>query len=264
VTLGPTRARALVVAPVAVVAVVAAVAGLSGCSEDSPATPALSAPEDAAKGERVDVDAFVDAIEASFDDGASARVAFDVRGPTCLRGRGVVAYAEDGMDVDVRLTDWRVEGGWINLRTIDGSAYMRVPESRGLWVDIGAEDPGLAASVLEEADPRARLDLLREEISEVRYNGDDVVGDRPVRRYQVLVESGGDATGAGGGPDVTEYWFDESGQVVRRADDLDAGGAEFTWLDWDAAVEIAQPPADRVIPLAELERLRRQSGRPAG
>ena len=258
-TLLPRRVRALVAAPVVVVGVLAA-AGLSGCSDDGPPSPRLSAPEEAAKGERVDVDAFVDAIGGSFDAGASARIAFDVRGPTRLRGRGVVAYDEDGMDVDIRLSDWQVEGGWIDLRTIDGSAYMRVPESRGLWVDIGAEDAGLAESVIEEADPRGQLDLLREEISEVRYNGDDVVGDRPVRRYQVLVEGGGDASGAGGRPDVTEYWFDESGQVVRRANDLASGGAEFTWLDWDAAVAIAPPPAGRVITLAELERLRRRAG----
>jgi hypothetical protein len=240
------------------VATVALAAGLSACSDDE--TAALPAPEDAEKGERVDVDAFVDAIEGSFDDGSSARVSFDVRGPTRLRGRGVVAYDADGMDVDIRITDWQVQGGWINLRTIDGAAYMKVPESRGLWVDIGADDSGLADSVMQEADPRDQIALLREEISEVRFSGDDVVGDAPARRYQVVTEAGESRTEGSAAPDVTEFWFDESGVIRRRSNDLGTGGAEFTWVDWDAAVDIAPPPDDRVITLAELERLRRRTG----
>ncbi len=241
------------------VASVLMVVGLTACSDDD-SPEGLPALEDAETGERVDVDDFVDAIEASFVDGASAQVAFDVQGPTRLRGRGVVEYDADGMNVDVRITDWQVEGGWINLRTVGSAAYMSVPESRGLWVDIGADDAGLADSVMQEADPRSQIDLLREAITEVRYNGDDVVGGVPARRYQVQTESAADVTEAAGGPDVTEFWFDESGRLLRRANDLDAGGAQFTWVDWDVAVDIVPPPAARVITLKELERLRRQAG----
>lgn len=241
----------------AVLAVFVVVPALVGCGADDPA-PGLSSPEDAAKGERVDVDAFVDAIASSFDRDASARVTFDVQGPTPLSGSGVVEYVDSGMNVDIEITDWQVEGGWIKLRTVGESTYMSVPESGGLWVDIGADDAGLAASVMQEADPRGQVDLLREAITEVRFSGEDTVGEVRARRYQVIAEPAANATDAGVGVDVTEFWFDQSGRIVRRSNDLDAGGVQFTWVDWDAAVEVVPPPASQLITLEKLEQLRRE------
>ncbi|KRA38878.1 hypothetical protein ASD81_09895 [Nocardioides sp. Root614] len=251
-------------------AVIVAVSGLAGCGKDDPG-PGLSKPGDAAKGERVDVDAFVDLIEASFDQDASARVAFEVQGPTPLNGSGVVEYVDSGMNVDVKITDWQVKGGWIRLRTVGDTAYMSVPESRGLWVDIGAEDADLAGAVMQEADPRGQTDLLRDAITEVRFSGEDLVGDVPTRRYQVVAEpavsatdasaTDASATDASSGVDVTEFWFDESGRIVRRSNDIGTGGAQFTWVDWDAAVAIEPPPARQLITLEKLEQLRRQQGK---
>lgn len=249
VRLGATLAAAIV-----------AVSGLASCGDDDP-EPGLSAPEDAGKGERVDVDAFVDLIEASFDQDASARVAFEVQGPTPLNGSGVVEYVDSGMNVDVKITDWQVKGGWIKLRTLGDTAYMSVPESRGLWVDIGAEDADLAGSVMQDADPRGQTDLLRDAITEVRFSGEDLVGDVPTRRYQVVAEpkaSAPGATGATDSVDVTEFWFDKSGRIVRRSNDLDTGAAQFTWVDWDAEVDVVAPPVNQVITLEKLEQLRRQ------
>lgn len=254
------RTRTVVRLGAVLAAAVVVVPALAGCGADDP-DPGLSAPEDAAKGERVDVDAFVDAIAASFDQDASARVTFDVQGPTPLSGSGVVEYVDSGMNVDVKITDWQVEGGWIKLRTVGDKTYMSVPESRGLWVDIGADDAGLADSVMQEADPRGQTDLLREAITEVRFSGEDTIGDVRARRYQVLAEPDANATDAGAGVDVTEFWFDESGRIVRRSNDLDAGGAEFTWVDWGAAVEVTPPPANQLITLEKLEQLRREQAK---
>lgn len=233
---------------VAAATLVLAASGLAACSEDEPAAepPAIT---EAEKGEEVDADAFLGALSASFEDGAAARVAFVVQGPTRVRGRGVVRYAAEGMEVDVRISDWQTEGGWISLRTVGGSSYMKVPESRGLWVDIGAADAGPADSLLADADPRQQLEVYRDQLDEVRFSAEETVAGVRARRYQLAV-----------GADVTEYWFDEAGRVVRRANEVEGGRASFSWLDWEAEIAIEKPPTDRVITLQELERLRHPQG----
>lgn len=238
------------------------VPALAACSDDDTAA-GLPAPDEAEKGEQVDVDAFVDSLEGSFADGTSARVAFDIEGPTQVRGRGVVRYDEDGIDVDVRISDWQVEGGEVLLRTIDGAAYMKVPESRGLWVDIGAADASLADSLLEDADPRDQLERYREEISEVRFGGEETIGGQVARRYQVETELPQTTDAQATGPTIIEFWFDEEGRVIRRSNEVGGGRAQFSWVDWEASVVITSPPARRTITLEDLERLRRaQQERP--
>lgn len=257
------RRRAALVPALALV-----VSGLAACGDDEQEPPGPPGPQEAGMGEEVDVDAFLDELEQSFDDGATARVTFAVTGASAgqasLRGRGVVAYGDDGMHVDLRLSDWQVRGGTVDLRTIGEATYMRVPESRGLWVALGADDLGLTDSVLADADPRAQIDDARDEITEVRYSGEDTLAGATVRRYQVVSEADASAAPATAGPVVTDYWFDSDGRVVRRSVDLGASGsASFTWADWDQPVHIAAPPVDETITVRELERLRReQEARP--
>lgn len=239
------------------------VSGLSACGGDDEQHPtALPGPEDAAKGEKVDVDAFLDELGASFHDGATARVAFDVTGQARLRGRGTVEYGVDGMDVDLRLDDWQVKGGTVDLRTVGDATYMRVPESRGLWVAISAEQLGLTDSVLEDADPRNQIDGASDDITEVRFTGDDTVAGKAVRGYEVVARGGAEQPGASAAPSapvVTDYWFDADGRVLRRSVDLGASGsASFAWAEWDQPVDIAPPPDDETITVAQLERMRRQ------
>lgn len=236
--------------------------GLAGCDDEPPGPGGPPRPEDAAKGEKVDVDVFVDELLASFGDGATARVTFEVAGRARLRGAGVVVYGDDGMDVDLRLDDWQVEGGSVDLRTVGEVTYLRAPESRGLWVELTADDVGPAGSVLDEADPRRQLDGAAEEITEVRFSGADTVGGRPTRRYQVVADEAPTAS-PGSAPVVTEYWFDAAGRVVRRSVDLGASGsATFNWADWGEPVDIEPPPDDETVTVRELERLRRQQDHP--
>lgn len=231
--------------------------GLVGCSDDDdPGRPAL---HEAERGERVAEADFLGVLEDSFADGATATVTIDIRGRARLRGSGVVRYDEGGMDVDLRLADWQVRGGSVGLRRVDGATYLKIPESRGLWVDVTAEESLLPREVMAEADPRSQFDTLRADIIEVRFSGDDTVSGEPARRYQVVTESGEAEGAAPSGPTTTEYWLDEKGRVVRRLTDLGgAGAASFTWTGWDEPVTIAPPPPDRVVTVRELERLRRQ------
>jgi hypothetical protein len=135
---------------------------------------------------------------------------------------------------------------------------MRVPESRGLWVAISAEQLGLTDSVLADADPRRQIDGASGDITEVRFTGEDTLAGTAVRGYQVVAAADTSAAPQSS-PVVTEYWFDAGGRVVRRSVDLGASGsASFTWADWDQPVDIAPPPADETITVRELERMRRQ------
>lgn len=235
----------------------------SACGASDSSLPTFDEP---VKGDRVDPDSFLDALRASFRSGSTAAVSFDVRGGAGLRGTGSVRYRADDVDASLRIDDWQVRGAAIDIRTVGGTTYMRVPESRGLWVNLsegGSSLPG--ADLAVEADPRRSMDSLSENIIEVRFSGTETIGGQSARRFQVITKPTARPTPASGGadrPTVTEYWFDRRGRVVRRQTELaQTGGATFAWTDWGKPVKIARPKAGSVITLKRLEQLReRQVG----
>jgi hypothetical protein len=250
---------------------VALAAGLtvSGCTAgDGEGFPTF---EQAVKGDQVDPDSFLSALRSSFRAGSTAAITFDVRGGAALRGTGSVRYTADTMDASLKIDDWRVEGASIDLRTVGGTTYMRVVESRGLWVnlsDSGTALPG--ADLAEDADPRRAIGDLRDTITQVRFSGDETLDGVRTRRFQVVTKPkpGSDSTPSPGStagaadsdhPTVTEYWFDDRGRVVRRHSELaQTWSATFTWARWGKPVKIARPAKGMVITLKRLEQLRKQ------
>jgi hypothetical protein len=210
------------------------------------------------KGDRVDPESFLDALRGSFRAGSTAVVRFDVRGGAGLRGGGSVYYTADDMDASLRIDDWQVEGASIDIRTVGGTTYMRVPESRGLWVNLSDGGPGTpGADLAEEADPRRSIDDLRDTIDEVRFGGAETVGGVRTRRFQVV-------TNASDHPTVTQFWFDGHGRVVRRQTELaQTGSATFVWTKWGKPVKIVRPKADTIITLKRLEQLRQRQRGPS-
>jgi hypothetical protein len=233
----------------------------SACGGSDEALPTFDHP---VTGDRVDPESFLGALRSSFRSGSTAAVRFDVRGGVGLRGGGSVRYTADDMDASLRIDDWQVEGASIDIRTVGGTTYMRVPESRGLWVDLseaGGGTPG--ADLAEEADPRRSIDDLRDTIDEVRFSGVETVGGVRTRRFQVVTEPTAKEKGASDShPTVTQFWFDSHGRVVRRQTELgQTGSATFTWTKWGTPVRIIRPKRDTVITLRRLEQLRqRQAG----
>ena len=222
--------------------------------------------DDPVKGDRVDLESFLSALRSSFRSGSTAEVSFEVRGGAGLRGGGAVRYRSDDMDASLRIDDWQVEGASIEIRTVGGTTYMRVPESRGLWVNLsegGPDAPG--ADLAEEADPRRAIGDLRDSTDEVRFGGSETLGGVRTRRFQVVTrptDNQGSGSEGAGHPAVTQYWFDRNGRVVRRQIELaQAGSATFTWTNWGKPVKIARPKSETVIALKRLEQLReRQAG----
>ena len=238
---------------------IAMLAGATGACSDSDQR--LPRPADAERGEQVDTERFLEDLSASFSTGSTAAITFVVRGPVTLSGRGVVAYAKDRMDVDLQIDDWKVKGATVNLRTVVSTTYLRAPESRGVWVDVSSgkgEIPG--AGIADDADPRNQLRELRKTIDEVRFTGDDRIAGVRSRRYQVVtVSKAASASGSTNRRQVTDYWFDPRGRVVRRASDLDGSGeAVFTWAEWGKPVRIVAPPRRSVVTFERLEQLQKQ------
>ena len=220
---------------------------LSGCGGDA-RLPTFDRP---VKGDRVDPESFLQALQHSFDSGSTATVSFEVRGGAGLSGGGSVRYTDDGMDANLEVDDWQVDGASIEIRMVNGATYMRVPESRGLWVDLsegGGSVPG--ADLAKDADPRRALADLRANISEVRFSGTETIRGVRARRFQVVAEP----AGASGVPAVTQYWFDSRDRVLRRQNDLDqAGSATFNWRAWGKPVTIERPKRSSVVTLRQLE-----------
>lgn len=212
--------------------------------------------DDPVKGDRVDPESFLKALSASFRSGSTARVSFEVRGGTGMSGTGSVRYTADAMDASLKIDDWQVDGGFIDIRTVGGTTYMRVPESRGLWVNVserGTSVPG--ADLAEDADPRRALDDLRANLTEVRFSGAETVAGVRTQRFQVVSDAGSGS----GAPTVTHYWFDGHDRVVRRQSELQqSGSATFSWSKWGRPVSIARPRKETVVTLEQLERLRKQ------
>lgn len=233
----------------------------SACGGSDDALPTFDHP---VTGDRVDPKSFLAALRSSFGSGSTAAVHFDVRGGVGLRGGGSVRYTAHDMDASLRIDDWQVEGASIDIRTVGGTTYMRVPESRGLWVNISESGGGIpGADLAEEADPRRSIDDLRDTIDEVRFSGVEKVGGVRTRRFQVVTEPVAKQKGTSDNhPTVTQFWFDSHGRVVRRQTDLaQTGSATFTWTKWGKPVTIMRPKADTIITLKRLEQLRqRQSG----
>ncbi len=229
----------------------------SGCGEAS-----LPTFDDPVKGDRVDPESFLKALSESFRSGSTARVSFEVRGGTGLSDTGSVRYTADAMDASLKIDDWQVDGAFIDIRTVSGTTYMRVPESRGLWVNVSERGPSVpGADLAEDADPRRALDDLRENLAEVRFSGTETVAGVRTKRFQVV----SDPASESGTPTVTQYWFDGRDRVVRRQSDLQqSGSATFSWSNWGRPVAIARPRKDTVVTLEQLERLRKQQQSPAG
>ena len=218
--------------------------------------------DDPVKGDRVDPESFFEALSESFRSGSTAQVSFEVRGGTGLSGTGSVRYTANAMDASLKIDDWKVDGAFIDIRTVNGATYMRVPESRGLWVNVserGTAVPG--ADLAEDADPRRALEDLRENLTEVRFSGTETIAGVRTKRFQVV----SDPASGSGAPAVTQYWFDRRDRVVRRQSDLQqSGSATFNWSKWGRPVAIARPRKDTVVTLQQLERLRKQQQSSAG
>jgi hypothetical protein len=235
----------------------------SACGRSDDALPTFDHP---VTGDRVDKESFLGALRSSFRSGSTAVVRFDVRGGAGLRGAGSVRYTADDMDASLRIDDWQVEGASIDIRAVGGTTYMRVPESRGLWVNLSEAGGGIpGADLAEEADPRRSIDDLRDTIDEVRFSGVETVGGVRARRFQVVTEPAAKQDSGTEGsehPTVTQFWFDSHDRVVRRQTELaQTGSATFTWTKWGMPVKIMRPKTDTVITLKRLEQLRkRQAG----
>lgn len=257
---GSMIASSLRRATVSVVLVVGLLA--SACGGSSSELPTFDEP---VKGDRVEVKSFLAALRSSFRTGSTAVVSFEVRGGTGLRGGGEVRYTADGMDASLRIDDWQVEGASIDLRMVGGTTYMKVPESRGLWVNLSRGGSAPGADLAAEADPRQAIKELRGAIDEVRFGGVETVDGVRSRRFQVVTRQAAKQQAGSDDPErptVTHYWFDQRGRVVRRQTELaEAGSATFTWTKWDQPVRIGRPSSDTVITLERLEQLRqRQAG----
>jgi len=256
-------ASSLMRAPMAVV--LAVVLLVSACGNGDSKLPTFEEP---VKGDRVDPESFLSALRGSFRTGSTAVVTFDVSGGAGLRGGGVVRYTADDMDASLRIDDWQVQGASIDIRTVAGVTYMRVPESRGLWVNLSEGGNGIpGADLAEEADPRRAIDDLRATIDEVRFSGAETVQGVRTRRFQVVTQPAAKPAAGSDSPErptVTHYWFDGSGRVVRRQSDLaQTGSATFAWTKWGEPVTIVRPKAGTVITLKRLEQLRNRQTAPS-
>lgn len=242
--------------------------GLTACSGgDEPAAPSAAEPP-APAGDAADT---VQAALASTREGGTARVALTADSvvgdtPFEVRGEGLVDLG--GQESQLTLT---LPFGEVEQRTVDGTAYVSVPQQPGVFYSVDAA--ALRGSALGgSSDPTSPLAAL-EAVGDVEETGEEDVRGEPTTRYEGTVDV---ADAIAGAPEATKEllastlgasgleqvpftaWIDGEGRLRRFTQELvipageQTGGQEVTTsttlelFDYGVAVDVQAPPAAQV------------------
>lgn len=261
--------------------VLVALSGCGGASEEAadPAagsaavTSAVPAPdtesvdgaanvEEVAAGESVDREEFLDLFKASISQATTAHVSMK----TSATSGGV----EGEGDIDLGTTPPLMKltmsldqlGGDVEMRLVDGVAYMLLPQLGGKYVRFDLADPGnpLGSSFGEQFDIENQFELFGDAVQEVTYLGRQDVGGEPMERYSLVVdgqaiadqaEESGLGAGAASIPDEISYEvsFDADGLFREMTFELGEISSTVTYSDWGKKVSIKAPKPSEVTSL---------------
>lgn len=241
-----------------------------GGSDEQAASPARSA-SSADGGTGSDAGSVVTAALAATREGGTARVALDSDStvgttPFTITGEGLVDLT--GKQSQLTLT---LPFGKVEQRTVDGTAYVSVPQQPGVFYSVDAA--ALRGSALGgSSDPTSPLEAL-EGVGDVTEAGEEEVRGEPTTRYDGVVDveqalaKAPEANrgllestlGASGLDEVPfSVWLDEDGRLRRFSQDLTLPAGEATGgqevktsttlelFDYGVDVDVQAPPAAQV------------------
>jgi hypothetical protein len=178
---------------------------------------------------------------------------------------GEGAFALDG--TKGRLTLEIPGAGAVELRLVDGTAFLQVPQAPG-WYSVPFEKLA-GSSLATSTDPTSSLDQLAEASSDVEEVGTETVRGAETTRYSGTLDME-KALAAATGPQKAalekslaslketkvpfDAWIDEEGRMRKLTQQLTVeqdgrtGTAEVTleFFDFGTAVDVTAPPAAEV------------------
>jgi hypothetical protein len=229
----------------------------SGAAEAGESSAEESSSSDApAAGEPVDPADFVAEYKAAFTKADTAHMTMETAGETGFSAEGDVDYSTTPPSMQMTMAS-PMTGGDLDLRLVDGTLYMSMPDGGDTFYSFDLDDPNnpLGSGFTEQLDPAKAFDSFQDAITSVTFVGEeDVEGER--LRHYALVADGTKVAGnmAGEAPQgalpkelAYDVWLDGEGLFRKMASDLgQAGTLTMNIDDWGKDVSIEAPAKDQV------------------
>lgn len=222
--------------------------------------------EEPEEGQTVDPEQFVDEVLGDMSDLTTAHMAMSLEGgPAEVEMEGDVDYTTTPPEMTMTMSGAMMGLGDgsrdLEVRMVDGTMYLQMPfGDADKWVrfDVGAEGGPLSDDLVEQMNPGAQLETMKDAVTEVTYVGEDDTGEH----YTLTVRSEAfrelqDQLGGTEGADLPELltydlWTDDDGRITRSEIAMgDLGEVTITLSDWDEDVTIEAPPEDDVVEMPE-------------
>jgi len=252
--------------------------GLTACNgnDDEPTAtdePSSSSPSAASSspssGSTIDPETFVDDVLSGMSDPTTAHLTMSMEGGSAqVSMDGDVDYTATPPEMAMTMSGAMTglgDGKDIEVRLVDGVMYLKMPFGQtDKWVkfEVGKKGGPLSEDLLDQMDPGAQLESMKDAITKVEDVGEDETG----HHYRLTVRSeafrklqdqlGGTKLGGTGAdlPEVLTYdvWTDDDNRLTQSVIALgDLGTVTMTLSDWDEDVDIEAPPSSDVMEMPD-------------
>ncbi|WP_166139237.1 DUF6612 family protein [Nocardioides ochotonae] len=245
-----------------------AAAAESSESSESSAEPAGETGDgpDAAPGETVDKDEFMELYRASVEDLSTADYTMDVDGDgTDVTAKGVIDYSSDPAAMEMSFTGLG-PGQNIEMVMVDNVMYMKSPDMGEKWVTFDLEDAaeGLGMDFGSQMDMRQLLETFEKGLTKVVYVGETDANGDDADQYRLTVDTkellgAANLQGLGAQADQVpatmdvEIVFDDDERFRRMDLDMGKSGAvSMSFDNWGTDADIEAPPADETTSMEDL------------
>lgn len=213
-------------------------------------------------GASVDREEFLDLFQTSIGQATTAHVAIT----TSADSGGAVGEGDIDLSTTPPLMQLTMsldgQGGDVEMRLVDGVAYMLLPQLDGKYVRFDLADPAnpLGSAFGDQFDIEKQLEVFGEAILEVTYLGEEDIDGETVESYsltadgQVIADQAGEAGLGAGAPSLPdeityEISFDADGLFREMTFDLGGISSTVTYSDWGKEVSIEAPKPSEVTSL---------------
>lgn len=253
---------------------VLALGGLTACNDDSPTAtdepseavettessepPASEEPE---AEESLDPATFVDDVLGAMTDLTTAHMSMTMEGgPMGMSMEGDIDYTSTPPNMAMTMTNAMLGKGEMQVRMVDGVMYMQMPQlGDGKWIKMDMKGAGspLSGDMLDQMDPGASLEMMKDAVTDVEYVGEEDVDGETLKHYTMTVRSDAvqdlqEELGTSGAqlPKVITYdlWTDADGMMRQTTMAMgDLGSVTIKLSNWGEPVEIEAPPKSEVM-----------------
>ena len=221
---------------------------------ESPSEPESSAA--VAEGEEIDPADFVAEYKAAFEKSTTAHMTMQTAGDAGFTAEGDIDYSTTPPSMEMTMSG-AMAGEGLDMRLVDGTFYMTVPNGDGKYYSFDLSDPNnpLGSDFTKQLNPATAFDSFEDAITSVTLVGEEDVEGEQMRHYALVVDGTKIAGQAGAGapagtlPDEIAYdvWLDSEGLFRKMESDMGpAGQLTMNIDDWGKDVSIEAPPKDQV------------------